>query len=119
MTEELCIFSVTPKSRKQPFKQQSSQAYCHTPRRQRALLEGSHLQHRREEALERLITALEAAAAPDTPALFHSLLALPVSSRHRLNQMARLRAAHAAYSLQSGSLHKTGTNAWIRERRAA
>jgi hypothetical protein len=65
----------------------------------------------RWEAIERLVTLLEA-NAPESPRLSLPRQGDPTN---QLNQMARLRQARAAYALETnGDFVRVGHGAWIR-----
>ena len=69
----------------------------------------------REAALTRLLSVLEAGA----PEYVHIHTENTLESGLELSQLARLRAAHAAYALATGgSMHRLGHGAWMRERSA-
>ena len=65
---------------------------------------------RREEALNRLISLLQASSPEGQRPSQHQ------SGRPRgpLSQLARLRAAHAVYALSTGLMERTAEGAWIR-----
>jgi len=62
--------------------------------------------------LKRLITVLEHAA---TQAAGQPLFVAPVY-QERPGQLARLRAAHAAYALASSPMERSGFNGWLSPR---
>jgi hypothetical protein len=67
------------------------------------------LAEEQEAALERLLTLL-AASAPEAQAP-HA----PEAGTDALLQLARLRAAHATYSLETiGGMERVGAGAWVR-----
>lgn len=77
------------------------------------LMQGIPSIEAREAALTRLLSVLEAGA----PEYVHVHKENVLESGFELSQLARLRAAHAAYALATGgNMHRLNHGAWVRER---
>lgn len=72
----------------------------------------SALEYARALALMRLIAVLLISASEERGCLQIS----PLSSESTLSLLSRLRAAHAVYTLATGTMRRVGAGAWVRRR---